>query len=441
MRNEVIRRTAKATGIGMTTVKSVKREFMTAGGFSSPVKRYKESRVRVFPDDFDREAIRRAVHDFYLQKSYPTLDKLLCTLREKDVFQGGRTTLSKVLKSMGFKYKVREDGKRYVYEQPKVIQQRHDYLRRMRRNRQEGRPQVYLDDTWINSHAAPERIWVDEDGSGGWKRPSGKGERLIILHAGIALGWVPECGKWFKSKTKSADYHDEMNAQHFLEWFETQLMPNIPPHSLIILDNAKYHNTVVEKVPTKSSRKEDMRQWLTRHGIPFNPNDLKRDLLCLIKASNIRTKYKTDVIAEKIGHEVMRLPVAHCELNPIEMAWATVKNYIRTNNKTFTMKEAQSLVGQGFCEVTPAKWAKMCEHVKKVEDAFWDKDGLIEDAIEEFVIRFGPNDSDDEYNDKPEDDYTGNFSDNDSDLSDDEYDRQLLEQERQKLDEIMHAAY
>ena len=39
------------------------------------------------------------------------------------------------------------------------------------------------------------------------------------------------------------------------------------------------------------------------------------------------------------------------------------------------MKEAQSLVGQGFCEVTPAMWAKMCEHVK-VEDAFWDKDGL-----------------------------------------------------------------
>ena len=137
-----------------------------------------------------------------------------------------------------------------------------------------------------------------------------------------------------------------MNAQHFLEWFETQLMPNIPPHSLIILDNAKYHNTVVEKVPTKSSRKEDMRQWLTRHGIPFNPNDLKRDLLCLIKASNIRTKYKTDVIAEKFGHEVVRLPVAHCELNH-----------------------------------------------------------------------------------------------NDSDLSDDKYDRQLLEQERQKLDEIMHAAY
>ena len=130
-------------------------------------------------------------------------------------------------------------------------------------------------------YAAPERIWVDEGGMDGWKRSSGKGERLIIVHAGTALRWVPECGKRFKSKTKSAFYHDEMNAQHFLEWFETQLMPNIPPH-FFILDNAKYHNTVVEKVPTKNSGKEDMRQWLTGHGIPFNPNDLKRDLLCLI---------------------------------------------------------------------------------------------------------------------------------------------------------------
>ena len=97
------------------------------------------------------------------------------------------------------------------------------------------------------------------------------------------------------------------------------------------------------------------------------------------------------------------------------------------------MKEAQLLFGQGFKEVTPAMWTKMCEHVKKVEDTFWDKDGLIEDAIKEFVIRFGPNDSDDEYNDKLEDDYTENFSDNDSDLSDDGYDRQLLELEYNTL--------
>ena len=29
-------------------------------------------------------------------------------------------------------------------------------------------------------------------------------------------------------------------------WFPDQLLPNIPSHSLIILDNAPYHNVVVE---------------------------------------------------------------------------------------------------------------------------------------------------------------------------------------------------
>ena len=120
----------------------------------------------------------------------------------------------------------------------------------------------------------------------GWIRPSGKGERLIIIHAGSEAGWILQCGKCFKSRTKSDDYHDEMNAQHFLEWFEYSLMPNVP-----IIDNAKYHNTVVERVPTKSSMKKAMMEWLQNHGIPFDPKDLKRDLFKLIKLSNIKKQY------------------------------------------------------------------------------------------------------------------------------------------------------
>ena len=33
-------------------------------------------------------------------------------------------------------------------------------------------------------------------------------------------------------------------------------MPNIPPHFLIILDNAKYHNTVVEKYQLRTVGKK-----------------------------------------------------------------------------------------------------------------------------------------------------------------------------------------
>ena len=36
---------------------------------------------------------------------------------------------------------------------------------------------MYLDETWLNSNASPERVWVDEaDQSGGWRRPTGKGQ-------------------------------------------------------------------------------------------------------------------------------------------------------------------------------------------------------------------------------------------------------------------------
>ena len=34
-----------------------------------------------------------------------------------------------------------------------------------------------------------------------------------------------------------------------------------------------------------------------------------------------------------VGHEVIWLPVAHCELNPIEMAWSQVKGHVKWNSK------------------------------------------------------------------------------------------------------------
>ena len=66
-----------------------------------------------------------------------------------------------------------------------------------------------------------------------------KGFGFTIIHAGYTFGWISNCGKCFKSKTNSADYHDEMISTHFLEWFEKQLISNIPPNSIIILDNAR----------------------------------------------------------------------------------------------------------------------------------------------------------------------------------------------------------
>ena len=85
--------------------------------FASPAKRYKRDRKSIVVDDFDLEGIRRAVHEFYSDKKYPTLESLLALLKQRGLFDGERVTLWKVLRKLSFKYKQMND-KRYVYEQP-----------------------------------------------------------------------------------------------------------------------------------------------------------------------------------------------------------------------------------------------------------------------------------------------------------------------------------
>ena len=62
----------------------------------------------------------------------------------------------------------------------------------------------------------------------------------------------------FQSKKATDDYHDEMTSEHFEERLHDYSMPNIPPKSLIVIDNAPYHSKRLETVPTMSSRKQVM---------------------------------------------------------------------------------------------------------------------------------------------------------------------------------------
>lgn len=395
-------KTAEATGYSERTVRRVVGEKSTLSGaaFSSPPKRYKVDRRRIVVDDFDVEAVRRIVHDFYREKKYPTLDLILAAVREKGVFTGERVTLWRLIRKMGFKYKKVND-KRYIYEQPRIIVHRHEYLRRMRRNRREGRPVVYLDETWANARDGLEKMWLEDDPraiggtKGGLRKPSGKGSRLIILHAGTEDGWVNGAALVFQSKKASGDYHDEMTAQHFEEWFHDSLMPNLQSNSLIVMDNAPYHSRKLEPVPTMSSRKQQMQDWLTSHGIEYPEQALKHELYSLIKASNISPKYAVDEMAKAAGHEVVRLPPYHCELNPIELVWSQVKRYVKQNNQLFTLAAVKDLTYEGFDKVGPAEWKKLVEHVQReFEDKYWHDDGLQEEYVEEFVISFGDESSD-----------------------------------------------
>lgn len=100
---------------------------------------------------------------------------------------------------------------------------------------------------------------------------------------------------------------------------------------------------------------------------------------------------------------MVRLPVAHPELNPIELAWSVIKGYVAKHNKKFTLTEVERLTQEAIGKVTPTMWEKFCAHTEKVEEMYWKKDELIED-VEEIMLNVGDDDDSDDEVEPDEDD-------------------------------------
>jgi len=83
--------------------------------------------------------------------------------------------------------------------------------------------------------------------------------------------------------------------------------------------------------------------------------------------------YAIDEIAKSVGHEVLRTPPYHPELQPIEICWGVVKNHI-ARNCDFTMKNLIKQLDNGFEKVTAETCSKIIAKIRKVEDEFWSDD-------------------------------------------------------------------
>ena len=266
-------------------------------------------------------------------------------------------------------------------EKDHVIAARQRYLRKKRDNRTSGgidtdtiRPEVYLDESYVNKNHSNDFIWYsDEDGP--WvQKPTGKGERLIIINAITKSGWVSGSKLVFKSTRKTGDYHGQMNWDLFKKWFTEMLLANISKNSLIIMDNASYHNTLAEhSPPTPLCSKKKIMEWLDQNKIYCRDDCLKPELVEILKKLAPEPLYAIDEIARSHGHEVIRTPPYHPELQPIETCWGVVKNYV-ARNCDFTMNNLIEQLDSGFDKVTPKTCAKIIAKVRKIEDEFWTDD-------------------------------------------------------------------
>jgi transposase len=378
-------RVAKALGLGKRVVKEIISNYHQTGAFAPPDLASKGKppyRVQPALETVIRHEIRRRNRE----GSHVSLGSLSNWLDEH-YERIPKATLGRTLGRMGFVFG-KSRRKSALRERDDVLIARRTYLRAKLANRdgQGGtiRPEVYLDESYVNVNHSSERTWYFAE-EGPWvRKPSGKGPRLILVHAIMAAGWVAGAKLVFQAKKRTGDYHGQMNFGNFCKWFVESLLPRIPESSLIVMDNAPYHNVYVEGTfyPTSSTKKAELSEWLQQnHPAICEESMLKPELLQLCRKLCPKPEYDLNRIAEEQGHQILRTPQYHPELQPIETCWGVVKNHCATACD-FSIQGLRKHLEDGFEKVTSATCQAAIEHMRREEDRYWQED-LEDDETEE----------------------------------------------------------
>ena len=120
-----------------------------------------------------------------------------------------------------------------------------------------------------------------------------------------------------------------------MQTFETQ--------SVIIIDNASYHSRNDENYPILNWRKAMYQKWLRENKVSFKEDELRSELWILCKRHDTKSSKIINKIAQKYGHEILRLPPYHCELNATELIWAEEKNFVAREKTKMTLDCAQKM--------------------------------------------------------------------------------------------------
>uniref|UniRef100_K3WS06 Tc1-like transposase DDE domain-containing protein n=1 Tax=Globisporangium ultimum (strain ATCC 200006 / CBS 805.95 / DAOM BR144) TaxID=431595 RepID=K3WS06_GLOUD len=233
----------------------------------------------------------------------------------------------------------------------------------------------------------PAKCWMDKDGEGAPTAPSGVGMRSIVCHVGSEDGFVNGAGLVYRGKhaLQGSDYHSEMNLSIFLDWLEKRVFPAIPPRSVLVIDRATYHTVLTEETkPAKATfTKAELVEWLVKKGVasdidghtvstPDGYVALKKvELEAVCKQHKPAPVLQAQVLARKFDCDVLLLPVAHPELNPIEMVWASVKGYAAKRNVNYSLTDAERLTIERLGQIGADEWSKYVRHCIKVDNNYY----------------------------------------------------------------------
>lgn len=389
---QMITELSKTSGIGQRTISMTLSEYKKQGTVSSPNRKKKRSTVVENVDDFDKNAIRRKIHDFWFNCEIPTFLKILTAVNEDESLPTfKRSSFQRVLKDLNFVH-IKTSQNSALLERDDIVNWRRNYLEHIRHYRQQNRQIYYLDETWISADDTTNKSSVDHPINSprdavlgglttGRKEPAGKGKRIMLLHIGSSDGFVPGGLLCFESKANSSACHDEISGNTFYEWF-VKTLPLLKKKAVIVMDSASCHSVKKYPIPVMSWKKKDIVNWLENKGVIIDHRTtVKAQLLEKVKILTPQyDQYVIDEFAKENDLIVLRLPPHHCELNPIELAFSSVKHYVRMNNSSSEPRDVQELLIRGVEHVTTEMWTDFERHVMKEEGKLWDID-FISDAF------------------------------------------------------------
>lgn len=367
---QIQRRTSNATQTCTTTVRRIVKDKANDSKLKTPgKKRIGRKRVTGF-DNYKLGLMKRFIHTYHLTfDEYPTLGKLKHKLQSTFNFKGSYSSLRKILFKMGFHWKRTEDKNRILVEHSHVRLKRIEYLKQLKKYHQEGRTVVFTDELYLERAREQKMI--------------SKSQCVTVIHAASESSFIPDA----LLVCKSQDAHSNISGEFYLDWLENQLIPNLPPQSVVVVDTSPPHNMEYDPAPNYNARKCDMQAWLDNKKIQYEPDMYKPQLFQLIKDNKDSFKQLTlDKLLTDNGHDILRLPPFHSDLNPIEMVWTAIRTHASDNCKDFDVHKVIDLVKEKMNAISPEDWKKMCAEVKEIEDIYRKNERIIDTVSDNILI-------------------------------------------------------
>ncbi len=172
-----------------------------------------------------------------------------------------------------------------------------------------------------------------------------------------------------------------------MSWCESKVYPKIKEtnhKAVVVLDRAIYHTFLddLDRRPTSLWNKSRIADAIVRwNGVPedwpltWKHRKTKGELLAQARQIYPSPTYKIQKIAnefvtEEFNIKILFLPVAHPELNPIEMVWSKMKRSIAGKNMTHRLSAVEEQTRRKVELMTAFESNRYVEYVKVEEDKF-----------------------------------------------------------------------